>query len=176
MGYREHAIREFEYAGWLKDGVWCDEMQEMICNQVLELLDLFSEHGHSGSSAPYAINLFTKLAKFEPIGVIKGTDDEWQDISEDVGGESMFQNKRLSSVFKNGKEGKPYFIDAIIWKDEGGVCFTGNVDEVSSSGEIKEFPFSPKRFYIDVVEEEEDYVIKDKSQLEQVKEIYNLSA
>lgn len=163
MGYREHAIGEFEYAGWIKDGVWCDEMQEMICNQILELLDLFAEHGHSGSSAPYAINLFTKLAKFEPIAPIQGTDDEWADVEND-----MFQNKRLSSVFKYGKLGTPYYIDAIVWKDESGACFTGSVEGIKSSQSIS-FPFLPKRIYIDVIEKDDDYIIKDREQLEEVK-------
>jgi len=27
MGYKEHAIKEFEYAGWLKDGKYNDDMQ-----------------------------------------------------------------------------------------------------------------------------------------------------
>lgn len=165
MSYREYAIREFEYAGWLKDGKYDDDMQEMMCNQVLELLDLFAEHGHSGSSAPYAINLFTKLAKFEPIVPIQGT-DEWTVVEND-----MFQHKRLSSVFKHGELGTPYYIEAIIWKDERGICFTGSVEGIKSRQSIS-FPFLPKRIYIDVIKKDGDYVIKDREQLEEVKKYY----
>ena len=61
-------MNEFRAAGWLDEhGKYNDEMQEMICNHVLKLLDVFADEGHSGSSAPYAINLFSKLAKFDPI-------------------------------------------------------------------------------------------------------------
>lgn len=168
MGYREHAIREFEYAGWIKDGKYDDDMQEMMCNQVLELLDLFGEHGHSGSSAPYAINLFSKLAKFEPIAPIQGTDDEWADVDNGI-----FQNKRLSSVFKK-EGGKPYYLDAVIWKEKNGACFSGQVEGISSRQFIK-FPFYPKRFYIDVVEENGEHRIVDKSQFDAVKEYYDFS-
>lgn len=166
MGYREHAIREFEHVGWTKDGEFLDGMQEMMCNQVLELLDLHASHGHSGSSAPYALSLFTSLAKFEPIGGINCTDDEWVEV-----GENRYQNSRLGGVFKKGKDGKPYYLDAIIWKEENGSCFTGHVEELSSGQKIR-LPFRPKSFYIDVIEENGERRIKDRKQLDAAKEYY----
>ena len=39
------------------------------------------DNGHSGSSAPYAVNLFKKLAMFKPIGPITGKDSEWAKTS-----------------------------------------------------------------------------------------------
>jgi len=64
----KHAMMEFKAAGWLNDdGEYLDEMQEAICRHVLALLDVFDDEGHSGSSAPYAINLFKTLAMFEPV-------------------------------------------------------------------------------------------------------------
>lgn len=175
MSYREHAMREFETVGWIKDGKWQDGMQKMMCEQVLELLDLFSAHGHSGFSAPYAIKLFKTLASFEPIGGISGADNEWEDIDEEIG-KTVYQNKRLSSVFKRGKDGKPYFMYAIVWREKDGDSFTGMVEGIKSSQEIKSFPFVPKSFYIDVVEDENgDHKIKDMTQLEAVKEVFNLA-
>ena len=51
---------EFKAAGWLNDdGTYIDEMQGMICDHVLKLLEVFSDEGHSGTSAPYAIRLFS---------------------------------------------------------------------------------------------------------------------
>jgi hypothetical protein len=141
--YKKHALREFEYAGWLKDGKYKDEMQELICKQVIDLLELFSKLGHSGSSAPYAINLFTKLAKFEPIGGIKGTDDEY---GTDCGDH---QNKRLSSVFRDEKG--QYYLNAIVWQGEKSYdAFTGTVNGIRSRQYIKSFPFIPKTFYVKV--------------------------
>ena len=57
--YTKHALKEFRAAGWLnEDGTYGDEMQEAICNHVLKLLDVFDGEGHSGTSAPYTINIF----------------------------------------------------------------------------------------------------------------------
>jgi hypothetical protein len=94
-----------------------------------------------------------------------GTDEEWSDCSvyEDAEeGTGTFQNKRLSSVFKEGKEGKPYYLDAIVWIPEGkDYGFTGHVSISEGSEEqigcmhyIKSFPFAPKTFKITVHEKE----------------------
>ena len=106
-----HALMEFKAAGWLNDsGEYCDEMQEMICRHVLALLDVFNGEGHSGSSAPYAINMFARLAKFEPIAPLTGEDWEWNDTGHN------FQNKRASHVFKD-YDGNCYSIDGkVFWE------------------------------------------------------------
>lgn len=127
MSYKSHAMREFKAAGWLnEDDTFKDEMQEMICNHVFKLLDVFSDEGHSGSSAPYAINLFTKLASWKPIAPLTGEDWEWADVSESSG-RTLYQNKRLSSVFKEGEDGIAYNIDGkVFWewfKGEDGDVF-----------------------------------------------------
>jgi len=47
--YKHHALTEFRAAGWTDDnGKFHDEMQEMICNHVLKLLEVFSDEDHSG--------------------------------------------------------------------------------------------------------------------------------
>ena len=72
--YELHAAREFLGAGWVDaKGNWANEMQQLMCQQILELLNLFCTHGHSGTSAPYAVNLFKALAMFEPIVPLQGT-------------------------------------------------------------------------------------------------------
>lgn len=102
--YINHAYEEFKAAGWTDDnGNFKDEMQKLLCEDVCKLLQEFSKHGHSGSSAPYAINLFTKLAKFQPIAPLTGEDSEWNDVSytSDNKERKLFQNKRASHVFKD---------------------------------------------------------------------------
>ena len=92
--YKKHAEREFRAAGWTNpDGTFKEEMQGMICKHVLALLDVFADEGHSGSSAPYAINLFKQIASFEPIVPLSGDDDEWNKV-----GNGVFQNNRCSLV------------------------------------------------------------------------------
>lgn len=91
-----HALAEFRAAGWMDaDGKFKDEMQEAICKHVLELLKVFADEGHSGSSAPYAVNMFEKLAMFKPLVPLTGEDWEWAEVRDGV-----FQNKRCSRVFK----------------------------------------------------------------------------
>ena len=110
-----HAQNEFVAAGWCDaNGVFKDEMQQEICEHVLKLLEVFSEGNHAGSSAPYAINLFSTLAKFKPITPLTGEDWEWVDVAE-YNGSPLWQNKRCSSVFKD--ETGVYDIDGrVFWE------------------------------------------------------------
>lgn len=116
--YKSHALREFRAAGWTnEDGTFKDEMQEMICNHVLKLLEVFADEGHSGSSAPYALNVFDTLARFKPIAPLTGEDWEWNDVSEYGGRDNgpVYQNKRCGAVFKDN-EGA-YNIDGkVFWE------------------------------------------------------------
>lgn len=146
---REHAIMEFKAAGWIdSDGKFNDEWQELLCMQVLELLDLFTTHGHSGSTAPYAISLFEKLARFEPIVPLTGEDWEWYEASEGV-----FQNKRCSHVFKQADRfnGQPYDINGkVFWNwyhGEDGKPFKSYYTGRESFVPIT-FPYTPKCEYV----------------------------
>jgi len=114
--FEKHALREFKAAGWINDdGTFKDEMQSMICKHVMKLIEIFSEEGHSGSTAPYAINLFQKIASFKPLTPLTGEDDEW--VKHDYGnGHITYQNNRLSSVFKD-EDGNAYDIDGkVFWE------------------------------------------------------------
>ena len=151
-----HALDEFRAAGFIdENGIYCDEMQEAVCENVLKLLDVFADEGHSGFSASYAIKLFTKLAKFEPIVPLTGEDFEWSEASPGV-----FQNKRCSHVFKRKDrfDGQAYDIDAkVFWswyreKEFGAISkshYTGRDSFVPIT-----FPYTPKSEYVFVPTEE----------------------
>ena len=113
--YKKHAMVEFKAAGWTdENGKYKDEMQESICNHVLKLLDMFAEDGHSGTTAPYTIDLFKQLALFKPLAPLTGEDDEWHDVSG-YSGKTLYQNKRASHVFKD--ENGAYDIDGkVFWE------------------------------------------------------------
>ena len=113
--YEKHAREEFRAAGWMdENGNFKDEMQELICAQVVDLLNMFGKHGHSGSTAPYALNMFERLAKFEPIAPLTGEDWEWRDTGHN------YQNIRASHVFKD-YDGNCYDIDAkVFWEWQRG--------------------------------------------------------
>lgn len=147
--YETHAMREFKAAGWLdENGEFKDEMQKMICEHVIKLLDVFADEGHSGSSAPYAISLFEKLVKFEPIAPLTGEDWEWTEVAEGV-----FQNKRASRVFKQFDRfsGQAYDIDGkVFWEwyvDEAGDKHKSYYT-CSESHTPVEFPYTPTTEYV----------------------------
>jgi hypothetical protein len=147
---KKHALREFKVAGWLnEDGTYCDEMQGAICQHVLKLINMFSKEGHSGSTAPYTIDLFKKLASFEPIIPLTGEDSEWNEVSDGV-----FQNNRCSHVFKQSDRfnGQPYDLEGkIFWNwymsDEDGKPFKSYYTGSASFVPIV-FPYTPKREYV----------------------------
>ena len=66
-------------------------MQEMMNNDVLELLKVFSEQGHSGFSAPIATRLFYKLANHKLITEVEDNPDDWDENG---------QHKYITSIFK----------------------------------------------------------------------------
>jgi hypothetical protein len=147
--YESHALQEFRAAGWVdENGKFIDDMQEMMCKQVIDLLNLFATHGHSGSSAPYAINMFEKLAKFDPIAPLTGEDWEWSEVSAGV-----YQNKRCSHVFKQADrfDGQAYDIDAIVFWDwvtdkDTGEQYKSHYTSSDSFVPIT-FPYVPHREY-----------------------------
>ena len=137
---KEHAIKEFESAGWLNDDD--DGMQKLVMDNILELLDIFSEQGHSGSSAPYILNHFNTLARFKILTPLTGEDIEWNDVSADRDDKNFYlQNKRCSHVFKD--ETGAYDSQGKIFEDENGSCFTNSDSRVYIS-----FPYMPKTEYV----------------------------
>lgn len=146
-----HAIAEFRAAGWTdENGNYKDEMQQAICEHVLKLLDVFTDEGHSGSSAPYAINVFKTLAMFEPLIPLTGEDWEWVEVSD-----GTFQNKRCSHVFKQADRfhGQAYDIEARIFYDwytdkETGEKRKSHYTSSESFVPIT-FPYTPTREYIE---------------------------
>lgn len=81
-----------------------DEMDGMMRKHILHMIHEFSEEGHSGFSANYAVNLLSKLLKYEPLTPLTGEDSEWMEIAKEISGYNhgtLYQNKRLSRVFKD---------------------------------------------------------------------------
>jgi hypothetical protein len=166
--------------------------------EILALCEKFGESGQSGGSAPYTVNALSnavkKLCLQKTLAPLTGCDDEWNEV-----GKNIFQNKRESAVFKDN-ENRPYYIDAIVfnntWNDDHTSndwdTFTGKVEEITSRQYIKSFPFTPKKFYIDVTREKYDkekhgddarviitgldgdvvYTIKNRKQLDEVWKYY----
>lgn len=179
----EKAKIELEIAGLFSEEG--DFYGGMVGNAVMELIEVFSKQGHSGMSAPIVADLFKKLANHEPLGPITGKDEEWNRLT--YTDEEEYQNKRASGLFKKA-DGKVTYVSAIIKRTPNGTCWSGpwhltredaieEKNRIGSSLEIKGFPFNPKTFYIDVLEEEtspDDWIAwcKDPSQLDEIWEYY----
>ena len=127
--YVKHLDREWDAMGWPKTG---DDPQAWIYQNLRELLEAFSKGGHSGSSAPYTVSLFSKLALFKPVGPLTGKPDEWNEV-----GPGVFQNKRCSGVFM--EDGKAHYIDGKVFVDPDGATFTNKESRVPVT-----FPYTPK--------------------------------
>lgn len=177
----EHAKREFKKLGYkpVEECTEEDGPNKWIQENVLELLETFSKQGHSGSSAPYCIEYFKILASFKPIAPITAEDDEWNEI-----GEESYQNNRCSAVFKDGKSGEPYYLDAIIWKTQNGGSFSGTATDskgkVIKSRQFIILPFMPKTFHIQVIETEVTkdnwkFTIKNDEDLKEVFTYYKIA-
>ena len=142
-----HARAEFHAAKWMDaKGNYIDEMQASICEHVLDLLRVFSDEGHSGTTAPYTVNMFKKLAMFEPLVPLTGEDWEWSEVRP-----GMFQNKRCSRVFKQADrfDGQAYDIEGKVFREPNGSCYTSADSRVPVT-----FPYTPKTEYVDVIGDE----------------------
>ena len=135
---------------------------EEFKDEIIALCEKFGNSGQSGGSAPYTASAISmaikKLLLFETISPITGEDDEWVDVSSNNDGKEWYQNKRESGIFKDSKDGRAYYIDAVIKQEENGSRWNGqfldkDFNTIGSKHYIKSFPFEPKSFYIDVIEE-----------------------
>lgn len=162
------------------------------------VMEAFAKEGHSGGSAPYAASAIAHSLKavlgFQILSPLTGEDDEWVMIDKRIsGGNVHYQNVRDGGVFKD-ENGNCSYNTAIVWQGEDDWdTFTGSLFGIRSSQYIKEFPFMPKTFYVNVRREPYDpnnpehnsqnvvscgpgdmcYFLKDPKQLDAVFQYYN---
>jgi 2'-5' RNA ligase len=109
----DHAKSELKRAGLMdKDS----DYGGMLGNAVLKLMKTFSGEGHSGTSAMMALELFKKLAMYEPLTPLTDDLDEWMNVSHEsftkaelTAGKVMFQSRRHPGAFSDDG-GKTYYI------------------------------------------------------------------
>ncbi len=135
----KHAEEELKRSGAFSEED--DFYGGMTGKAVMELVKTFAEQNHSGMSAAIVIQLFSKVAAYEPLSPLQGTEDEWE---EGYLNDGMKQNKRCSHVFMN-KDGKAYDIQGKVFREPDGTCYTS-----SDSLVFIEFPYTPKTEYVDV--------------------------
>lgn len=142
MSAVEYAKTELARIGNDSDG-----MQAAINKDILDIVELFSNQGHSGFSAGYALSVLERLLRFKPLAPLTGEPDEWKEVSN-----GCYQNQRCFSVFKDST-GEVTDGDGIIVSDNGGITWF-------TSGRFKKkitFPYlpptHPEKVYIEYMED-----------------------
>lgn len=137
-GYVTHAKREFEIA-WPKEKD-DDGMQEFMCEQLIELLSVLATHGDSGSSIGYKLHHFQNAANFKIIAPLTFKNDEFNLVSEEEG---IWQNKRLSSVFK-WADGTYSYINGVVSSEKHYIGDDNVVTEIDTEIDyVPEFVLYP---------------------------------
>ena len=150
-----------EFAKWQLDKLLekCKDedskiMQNMMNNDVLELLKVFSEQGHSGFSAPIAIRLFSKLANHKLITEVEDNPEDWDENG---------QHKYITSIFKR-EDGTCYYMYGRLFAEPNSDNFFYNkASNVDITFPIKLYDLQSE--YIRL-----HYNIEDKSSKEQLED------
>lgn len=113
------------------------EIQQKINDDILQIVQIFSEQGHTGFTANYALNILERLLRYQPLSALTGEDDEWEDTSSFGSDQTSYQNKRCPFIFKD-KDGKAYNTEGKIFsEDDGKTWFTSKDSKV-----YIEFPYT----------------------------------
>ena len=96
MSLVSYAEKEMDLIGLVGE----NDMNGAMRKHLLHMITEFSSEGHSGYSASYAISNLKRLLSFKPLSPLTGEDEEWSDVSEQKGN-TLYQNKRCGSVFKD---------------------------------------------------------------------------
>ena len=142
----DYAKEELNRIGMIDSG---EPYNDAVTKAILDLIELFASQGHSGFTASYTVNVFKRLAMYEPLTALTGEDSEWNEIEP-----GCYQNKRYSAVFKE-KDGKAYNTRGKIFTDDGAETWYSSKD---SRIEI-DFPYivpnEPEKVYLNKAEREE---------------------
>lgn len=100
-----HAKRELELADLLSE---TSDYKGMVGQAVLDLVRVFAGEGHSGGSAHMAIDIFTRVARFDTLSPLTAHPAEWTEVEK-----GLWQSKRKPSVFWRQGEPEWYDLDAV---------------------------------------------------------------
>lgn len=146
MSLLSHAECELDLIGMKDESD--DGMNIAMRKHILHMIKEFSEEGHSGFSAQYAISILSKLLKYEPLTPLTGDDSEWVDVSE-MNGNTLYQNKRSGRVFKDN-DGAYDIEGKVFWDwftdEETGEKYKSYYTGKESRVPVK-FPYVPATVY-----------------------------
>jgi hypothetical protein len=104
----DYAKRELDILNLGNDDRTGEGMDFHMRDHILRMVEMFSEEGHSGFSASYALSILKRVLEYKPLTPLTGNDDEWNEV-----GDGVFQNRRASNVFK--ENGQAYWTVGIVF-------------------------------------------------------------
>lgn len=105
------AKAELERIGKDEDG-----MQDRMNRDILQIVEIFAEQGHSSFSANYALRALKRLLAYKPLTPLTGEDDEWVEVDDGVE-----QNIRCFHVFREkGDNATAHDVVGKVFSDDGG--------------------------------------------------------
>lgn len=136
--FEQFADRELRLLGFAPEAE--EGSNKWMYENIMELVRVFGEQGHSGGSANYARSAFNLLANYQPLSPLTGADDEWGEPFDD----GVRQNKRCFRVFKDAA-GNAYDVDGKVFRENGGPWYTNKESRV-----LVTFPYVPKTEYVEL--------------------------
>lgn len=127
----EYAKKEMALAGYSGD----NKRRLQLC--IYQLIQTFESQGHRNFETSFIVDIFQKLAQFQPISPLLGTDEEW--IAYD---KNTLQNVRCHTVFKKIDTGRAYDTNVYVARDAEGRCYSTEVEYPVT------FPYMPHTEYV----------------------------
>lgn len=126
-----------------------DGIQRAISEDILDIVSVFANQGHSGFSASYAIGVLKRVLNYKPLSPLTGEDDEWFEREDWGDGKHRQQNKRCFSVFRENYDNTTAKdTEAKVFSDDGGLSWWGGSNSIEKISFPYIVPDSPKHVYL----------------------------
>jgi hypothetical protein len=97
----DHARRELDLIGLTRD-------DPKLADSLIAAVEAFAGYGHSGGSHPWAVDVLTRLLRYEPLTPITSDPAEWQRQGS-FDGDPVWQNMRDSRALSSDG-GRTYWL------------------------------------------------------------------
>lgn len=144
MSLTRYAEAELDILGLGNNDPSGDSMDYHMREHIIKMVKAFSDEGHSGFSANYALSILKRVLAYKPLTPLTGEDSEWNHIYDDSNGFPVYQNRRASNVFKN-RDGAYWSDGRVFWswmKDTDGQRFKSYYTSKDSAVPIESFPWA----------------------------------